>query len=172
MLIKVTSVSFSGLNTIKIDVEVNIADKGLPSFDLVGMPNKAVGESRERVRTALVNAGFSFPLRRITVNLAPGDVPKNGAFYDFPIALGILSEITGFHIPEGSLFFGELSLDGSLRHTKGALLAALFAKEMGLKSVFVPEESANEASIVKGIQVYPVKDLSQIVQFFNDHCTL
>ncbi|MDA3957889.1 YifB family Mg chelatase-like AAA ATPase [Oceanispirochaeta sp.] len=172
MLIKVTSVSFSGLNTIKIDVEVNIADKGLPSFDLVGMPNKAVGESRERVRTALVNAGFSFPLRRITVNLAPGDVPKNGAFYDFPIALGILSEITGFHIPEGSLFFGELSLDGSLRHTKGALLAALFAKEMGLKSVFVPEESANEASIVKGIQVYPVKDLSQIVQFFNDQCTL
>jgi magnesium chelatase family protein len=172
MLIKVTSVSFSGLNTIKIDVEVNIAEKGLPSFDLVGMPNKAVGESRERVRTALINAGFSFPLRRITVNLAPGDVPKNGAFYDFPIALGILSEITGFQIPEDSLFFGELSLDGSLRHTKGALLAALFAKEMGLRSVFVPEESANEASIVKGIRIYPVKDLNQIVQFLNDQCTL
>ncbi|OQY31728.1 MAG: hypothetical protein B6241_13275 [Spirochaetaceae bacterium 4572_59] len=146
MLIKVSSVSFSGLNTIKIDVEVNIADKGLPSFDLVGMPNKAVGESRERVRTALVNGGYSFPLRRITVNLAPGDVPKDGAFYDFPIALGILSEIVGFEIPTDSLFFGELSLDGSLRHSKGALLAALFAKEMKLKSIFVPEPSANEAS--------------------------
>jgi len=172
MLIKVTSVSFSGLNTIKIDVEVNIAEKGLPSFDLVGMPNKAVGESRERVRTALVNAGFTFPLRRITVNLAPGDVPKNGAFYDFPIALGILSEMTGVDIPRDSLFFGELSLDGSLRHTKGALLAALFAKEMGLKSVFVPEESANEASIVKGIRIYPVKDLGQIVQFLSNQCSI
>ena len=172
MLIKVTSVSFSGLNTIKIDVEVNIAEKGLPSFDLVGMPNKAVGESRERVKTALVNAGFSFPLRRITVNLAPGDVPKNGAFYDFPIALGILSEITGYDIPESSLFFGELSLDGTLRHTKGALLAALFAKEMGLKALFVPQESANEASIVKGIKVYPVKDLNQIVRFLGEEETI
>lgn len=172
MLIKVSSVSFSGLNTIKIDVEVNIADKGLPSFDLVGMPNKAVGESRERVRTALVNGGYSFPLRRITVNLAPGDVPKDGAFYDFPIALGILSEIVGFEIPTDSLFFGELSLDGSLRHSKGALLAALFAKEMKLKSIFVPEPSANEASIVKGIGVYPVKDLNQMVRFLDSGETI
>ena len=164
MLIKVTSVSFSGLDTLKIDVEVNVADKGLPSFDLVGLPNKAVGESRERVRTALINGGFSFPLRRITVNLAPGDVPKNGAFYDFPIALGILSSILEFKIPEDSLFFGELSLDGTLRHTKGALLAALFAQEQGMQSVYVPAESANEASIVKGIRVYPVKDLNQIAR--------
>ncbi len=171
-MIKVTSVSFSGLNTIKIDVEVNIASKGLPAFDLVGMPNKAVGESRERVKTALVNGGFSFPMRRITVNLAPGDVPKNGAFYDFPIALGILSDIVGFDIPDDSLFFGELSLDGSLRHTKGALLAALFAKEMGMHSVFVPEESANEASVVRGIRIYPVKDLKQIVRFLEEETEL
>ncbi len=164
MLIKVTSVSFSGLSTLKIDVEVNVADKGLPSFDLVGLPNKAVGESRERVRTALVNGGFSFPLRRITVNLAPGDVPKNGAFYDFPIALGILSSILDFEIPGDSLFFGELSLDGTLRHTKGALLAALFAQEQGLKAVYVPAESANEASIVRGINVYPVENLNQIAR--------
>ena len=172
MLIKVTSVSFSGLNTIKIDVEVNIAGKGLPAFDLVGMPNKAVGESRERVKTALVNGGFSFPLRRITVNLAPGDVPKNGAFYDFPIALGILSEMIGFEIPADSLFFGELSLDGSLRHTKGALLAALFAREMGMRSVFVPEESANEASVVKGIRVFPVRNLKQIVGYLEEETEL
>ncbi len=167
MLFKVTSVSFSGLTTIRIDVEVNIADKGLPTFEIVGLPNKAVAESRERVRTALINSNLKFPLRRITVNLAPGDVPKYGAFYDLPIAVGILSEIKGFHIPESSIFFGELSLDGSLRHTKGALLAALFAKENRMDSIFVPEQSANEASVVKGIDVYPLKDLNQIIQYFD-----
>jgi magnesium chelatase family protein len=167
MLIKVTSVSFSGLTTIKIDVEVNIAEKGLPAFDLVGLPNKAVAESRERVRTALGNSGATFPLKRITVNLAPGDVPKNGAFYDLPIAVGILSGIEGFEIPEDSIFFGELSLDGSLRHTKGALLAALFARENNFKSIYVPRQSANEASVVKGINVYPVDNINQISQFFN-----
>lgn len=167
MLIKVTSVSFSGLSTIKIDVEVNIAEKGLPAFDLVGLPNKAVAESRERVKTALVNSGLFFPMRRITVNLAPGDVPKNGAFYDLPIAVGILSGNEGFEIPEDSIFFGELSLDGSLRHTKGALLAALFAKENNFKSIFVPRQSSNEASVVKGIHVYPVDNINQISQYFN-----
>jgi magnesium chelatase family protein len=167
MLFKVTSVSFSGLTTIKIDVEVNIADKGLPTFEIVGLPNKAVAESRERVRTALINSNLKFPLRRITVNLAPGDVPKYGAFYDLPIAVGILSEINGFSIPESSIFFGELSLDGSLRHTKGALLAALFAKENNMDSIFVPEQSANEASVVKGVNVYPVKDLNQLIQYFD-----
>ena len=167
MLIKVTSVSFSGLTTIRIDVEVNIADKGLPSFDIVGLPNKAVAESKERVRTALINSNLTFPLRRITVNLAPGDVPKEGAFYDLPIAVGILSEIKGFEIPEASIFFGELSLDGSLRHTKGALLAALFAKENKLNSIFVPEQSANEASVVKGIDVFPVRNLNQLIHYLN-----
>ncbi len=167
VLIKVTSVSFSGLTTIKIDVEVNIASKGLPSFDIVGLPNKAVGESKERVRTALVNSGLNFPLRRITVNLAPGDVPKYGAFYDLPIAVGILSEINEFEIPSDSIFFGELSLDGSLRHTKGALLAALFAKENKMKNIYVPQQSANEASVVKGISVFPVSDLNQLTEFMN-----
>ncbi len=167
MLYKVESVSFSGLTTIKIDVEVNIAERGLPSFDIVGLPNKAVAESRERVRTALINSNFKFPLRRITVNLAPGDVPKYGAFYDLPIAVGILSQIRGFNIPENSIFFGELSLDGSLRHTKGALLAALFAKENNFNSVFVPEQSANEASIVKGIKILPLKNLHQLIEYFE-----
>ncbi len=167
MLFKVTSVSFSGLITIRIDVEVNIADKGLPTFEIVGLPNKAVAESRERVRTALINSNLKFPLRRITVNLAPGDVPKYGAFYDLPIAVGILSDINGFTIPENSIFFGELSLDGSLRHTKGALLAAAFAKENKMDSIFVPEQSANEASVVNGINVYPVKNLNQLIKYFN-----
>ncbi|MCP4296950.1 MAG: YifB family Mg chelatase-like AAA ATPase [Proteobacteria bacterium] len=167
VLIKVTSVSFSGLTTIKIDVEINIADKGLPSFDIVGLPNKAVAESRERVRTALVNSNLKFPLRRITVNLAPGDVPKYGAFYDLPIAVGILSQVVGFEIPENSIFFVFFSLDGSLRHTKGALLAALFARENNLSNFFVPRLSANEASVVKGINVYPVDNLNQMINCFE-----
>lgn len=162
MLIKTASLSFSGLNTMGIDVEVNVAEKGLPAFDIVGLPDKAVAESRERVRTALVNSGFPFPLRRITVNLAPGDVPKYGAFYDLPIAVAILSHIEGFEIPEESLFFGELSLDGSLRHTRGALLAALFAREQGLGKVYLPRQSANEAAVVRGISVYPIDSLNQI----------
>ena len=167
MLYKVRSVSFSGLTTIGIDVEVNIAEKGLPTFEIVGLPNKAVGESRERVRTAVINSSLKFPLRRITVNLAPGDVPKYGAFYDLPIAVGILSDINGFSIPKSSVFFGELSMDGSLRHTKGAFLAALYAKENNMKSIFVPEQSANEASVVNGITVYPVKNLIQLIKYFD-----
>ena len=167
MLIKVNSVSFSGLNTLKIDVEINIAEKGLPAFDIVGLPNKAVAESRERVRTAVNNSGIHFPFKKITVNLAPGDIPKEGAFYDLPIAAGILSFLAGFKIPENSLFFGELSLDGSLRHTKGALLAALFASGSSMESIFLPEESANEASVVKGIKVYPVMNLVQLIQYLK-----
>ncbi len=167
MLIKVTSVSFSGLDTLNIDVEINIAEKGLPSFDIVGLPNKAVAESRERVRTAINNSGIHFPFKKITVNLAPGDIPKEGAFYDLPIAAGILSFLTGFRIPENSIFFGELSLDGTLRHTKGALLAALFASGSCIKNVFLPEESANEASVVKGINVYPVENLVQLIRFLK-----
>lgn len=172
MLIKVPSVSFSGLTTIRIDVEVNIAERGLPAFDIVGLPSKAVAESKERVRTALINAHFDFPLRRITVNLAPGDVPKEGAFYDLPIAVGILSKIENLEIPGKSIFFGELSLDGSLRHTKGALLAALFAKEQHMDSIFIPEQSANEASVVKGINVFPVKHLSQLISHFRSEITI
>ena len=172
MLIKVNSVSFSGLNTIKIDAEINIAEKGLPTFEIVGLPNKAVAESRERVRTAVNNSGIHFPFKKITVNLAPGDIPKEGAFYDLPIAAGILSFITGFRIPEDSLFFGELSLDGSLRHTKGALLAALFASGCGIKKIFVPSDSANEASIVKNLEVYPIEDLIQLIRFLKSDITI
>jgi len=167
MLIKVASVSFSGISTIRIDVEVNIAEGSLPAFEIVGLPDKAVAESKERVRTALINSKQKFPLKKITVNLAPGDVPKYGAFYDLPIAVAIMSGITGLELPAQSIFFGELSLDGSLRHTKGALPAALFAREHGMNNIFLPEVSANEASVVSGINVYPVKDIAQLIQFIK-----
>lgn len=163
MLTKISSITNSGLDSIGVDVEINIADRGLPSFDIVGLANKSVEESKERVRTAISNSGVNFPSKKIMVNLAPADTPKEGSFYDLPIAIGILSSILGFKIPRRSLFFGELSLDGGLRHTKGALLLALFAKKDGYENVFLPKESANEAAVVSGVNVYGVKNLKELV---------
>lgn len=166
MFLKVQSATNLGLETIGVDVEINITAKGLPVFEIVGLPAKSVDESKQRVKTAILNSNMEFPAKKIIVNLAPADVPKEGSFYDFPIAIGVLASIINFKIPESSLFFGELSLDGSLRHTKGSLLLALFAKEKGFKNIFVPKDSANEASIVKGVNVFGVENLSQIVSRF------
>jgi magnesium chelatase family protein len=166
MLIKVPSVANLGLETIKVDVEVNLASKGLPGFEIVGLADKAVAESKERVRTAIVSSGIEFPAKKITVNMAPADVPKEGSMYDLPIAVGILSSVLEFPVPEKSLFMGELSFDGSLRHTKGAFLMALFAKEFGFKNLFLPKESANEAAAITGIKVFPVENLTSLVRHF------
>ncbi len=163
MLIKVPSAANLGLKTIEVEVEVNVAQKGLPTFNIVGLPSKAVDESKERVKTAIINSGFQFPGSRIVVNLAPADTPKQGSFYDLPIAVGILSVIHGVRLPKNTLFFGELSLDGIPRPAKGALLLALFAKAKGVKSIFLPKVSANEASAIKGVNIYPVKSLQEIL---------
>ncbi|MFH1461065.1 MAG: YifB family Mg chelatase-like AAA ATPase [Patescibacteria group bacterium] len=163
MFTKIPSVLYSGLETSLVDVEVNIASRGLPGFEIVGLPSKAISESRERVKAAIVNSGLEFPVNKIMVNLAPADVPKEGSFYDLPIALGILSSLADFPIPEKSLFYGELSFDGALRHTKGAFLLALFAREFGFKNIFLPRDSANEAAIFSSINVYPVGRLSQLL---------
>jgi len=162
MLIKVPSAANLGLETIKVDVEVNLANRGLPGFEIVGLPDKAVDESKERVRAAISSSGIDFPAKKITVNLAPADIPKEGSLYDLPIAVGILSSVLQFSIPDKSLFLGELSLDGSLRHTRGALLMALFARESGFQNLFVPKDSANEAGAIKGIKVFPVENLFQL----------
>lgn len=172
MLVKVASALNLGLHTIALDVEVNVSQRGLPAFEIVGLPTKAVAESKQRVRTAIGNSGIQFPARKIVVNLAPADVPKEGSFYDLPIAIGILAAILGFRIPDKSLFFGELSLDGSLRHTKGALLLGLFAREKGIKDIFVPKSSANEAAAVKGINVYPIENINQLLLFLNNQSEL
>lgn len=159
----IKSVACVGLKSFSIDVEVDVAEKGFPGFNIVGLPDKAVGEARERVRTALVNCGFAFPQRKITVNLAPADLPKEGSAFDLPIAIGVLVASGELEkIPE-EIFFGELSLDGSLRHTKGALLLGLFAKEKRVETVFVPVESANEAAVVKGVLVMPVRGLKEVI---------
>src|SRR3989338_6600810 len=108
---------------------------------------------------------MEFPQRKITVNLAPADILKEGSFYDLPIAVGIMASVLQYEVPKDSLFFGELSLDGSLRHTRGAVLMAFFAKEQGLKNIFVPFPSANEAAIIKGVHVYAIENLSQLAGF-------
>ncbi|MGD0576563.1 MAG: YifB family Mg chelatase-like AAA ATPase [Candidatus Staskawiczbacteria bacterium] len=166
MLIKVPSIANLGLETIKVDCEINLASRGLPGFEIVGLPDKSVDESTERVRTAITSSGIDFPAKKITINLAPGDVPKEGSLYDLPIAVGILSSVLDFSVPEKSLFLGELSFDGSLRHTKGAFLAALFAKESKFINLFVPKDSANEAAAIKGIKVFPVENLNQLCNHF------
>jgi len=168
MLTKIPSVLYSGLETLPVDVEVNVASRGLPGFEIVGLPGKAIAESKERVKAAIVNSGMEFPAKKITVNLAPADVPKEGSFYDLPIAIGILSAVADFPIPEKSLFFGELSFDGTLRHTKGAFLLALFAKERGFKNIFLPKDSVNEAIVFSSINVYPTERLSQLLAHLFD----
>ncbi|MEW5757979.1 MAG: YifB family Mg chelatase-like AAA ATPase [Candidatus Omnitrophota bacterium] len=172
MLIKVMSAANLGLQTIAIDVEINVALRGLPIFEIVGLTTKAVDESKERVRTAIINSNVDFPAKRIIVNLAPADVPKEGSFYDLPIAVGILSLTLDVALPKDSLFFGELSLDGSLRHVKGALLLSLFAKENGIKNIFLPKASANEAAIVEGINIYGVENLSELVAYLMGNVKL
>ncbi|OGM10723.1 magnesium chelatase [Candidatus Woesebacteria bacterium RBG_13_36_22] len=150
-----------------IEVEVDIPDEGLPAFNIVGLPDKAIEESKERVRAAIKNSGADFPIARITVNLAPADLPKNGPSYDLPIALGILIA-SGQIAPDitDALFVGELSLDGSLRHTNGILPLAYLAREKKIKSVYIPKANEKEASVVPGVDVYPVENLLQLVRSF------
>ncbi len=160
MLSKVNSSAIVGLDAVPVEVEVDIASQGLPSFTIVGLPDKAVEESRERVRSAIKNSGADFPAKRITVNLAPADLPKEGPSYDLPIALGILlaSEQLKVEIDD-ALFLGELSLDGRLRHTNGILPQVIMAKNKKLKRVFIPSIDVEEASILDGIKIYPVPSL-------------
>src|SRR3990167_8016806 len=173
MLSKIISGSLCGLNAVLVDVEVDVATQGLPSFTIVGLPDKAVEESKERVRSAIKNSGADFPISRITVNLAPADLPKVGPAYDLPIALGILiasGQIAD--VASVSLFFGELSLDGGLRHTNGVLPMAYLAKEKKIKKVFIPKINEKEASVVSKIDVYPIESLLELVRFFSDRAAV
>ena len=168
MLTKVLSVANYGLKAVNIEVEVNVAEKGFPGFGIVGMASKSVEETKERVKTALINSDIDFPMAKITVNLAPADLPKEGSGYDLPIIIGILGSMGEIKISEEkSYFFGELSLDGSLRHTRGVFLLAVLAKENGIKNIFVPRLCANEASVIEGINVYPVDNVRNLIRHFR-----
>ncbi|TSC85326.1 MAG: magnesium chelatase family protein [Microgenomates group bacterium Gr01-1014_16] len=182
MLVKIRSVANVGLTSFGVDVEVDVAEQGFPGFNIVGLAGKAVEEARERVKTAIINSGLDFPPKKITVNLAPADLPKDGGAYDLPMAIGILAASQQVPKSDG-IFYGELGLDGSLRSTKGVLLVGLFALRQAQGepgAVFVPIESANEAAVVEGVEVYPVRNLKELVDHLNgvkpilplDHLTI
>ena len=168
MLAKVDSCSVSGIDGFIVEVEVDIS-YGLPVFNIVGLPEVSVRESKDRVKTAIKNSGYTFPMERIVVNLAPADIKKEGTGFDLPVAVGILvaSEVILPDKVSNYLVSGELSLDGKIKPVKAVLPYALTAKERGYKGIIIPFENADEAAMVEGIDVLPVKSLSQIVDFFS-----
>ncbi|MEW6674521.1 MAG: YifB family Mg chelatase-like AAA ATPase [Nitrospirota bacterium] len=170
MLSKILSASIIGIDAHPVDVEVDIASRGLPHFLMVGLPDAAVKESRDRVRAALKNIGFNFPLKPITVNLAPADLKKEGSSFDLPIAVGIIAAegVIESSSVDGYLFTGELSLDGKVKPVRGALSIALTARELGLKGILLPEENASEAAVVKGIPVFGMESLPEVIEFLRD----
>ena len=167
MLFLSQSAAVYGIDAIIVDIEVNlqpVAKEDQPSVTIVGLPDTAIRESRERIRAAITNSSYFFPFHKATINLAPADVRKEGASFDLPIALAILGangDLAGLANLNGLLSVGELSLDGRVRPVRGALSIALTAREMGLKRVLLPEENATEAAVVQGIDVYPVRDLRE-----------
>ncbi len=168
MVAEIRSGAVLGIDGFGVTVEIDLAT-GLPSFTIVGLPNAAVRESRERVTSAIKNSGFKFPLKRITVNLAPADVRKEGAAFDLPIALGILaaSGHMGNAISTKTIILGELALDGRLKPVKGVLSVALYAINHGYGRMLIPEANACEAAVVKGIDVAPSRDLREALDILN-----
>jgi magnesium chelatase family protein len=160
--------SVIGMESYPVFVEIDIS-QGLPQFATVGLPDASVKESRDRIKAAIKNSGYRFPRSHVTVNLAPADIKKEGTGFDLPIAVGILAaeELIKKTVLQDCFFIGELSLDGSIKGVSGVLTAVFKAKEIGIKSVFVPEENAAEAAMVEGINVFPVKTLPDVVEFFN-----
>ncbi len=169
MLAKIFSGTIVGLEGKLVEVEVDVASRGLPSFTLVGLPSKSIDEAKERIRTAIKNSSFSMPETRITVNLAPADIPKEGTAFDLPLAVGILAA-SGYvktELLSGSFFIGELSLDGRVKKIKGALPLSELAVKSGFKRIFLPAENSKEASFYKSIEVYPVKRLVDLILHLN-----
>ena len=169
MLARIWSASLIGIDAVKVGVEVDVAG-GLPGIVVVGLPDAAVQESRERVKAALKNAGFAVPMRKIVINLTPADLRKEGPSFDLPISMGILaaSEQVSPQLLEDYLLLGEVSLDGSLRSVAGVLAIAAAAHRLGIKGLIVPSDNAREAAVVKGLPVYGFQHLSEVVAFLNE----
>lgn len=163
MFSRLKSVGLFGIESYMIEVEADVST-GLPAFDIVGLPDTAVKESRDRVRAAVKNSGFKFPVGRITVNLAPADLKKEGSVYDLPVLIAILKASGQLKAElDDSIFVGELSLDGKTRKTGGVLAIAITALNNGIKNVFVPKENAAEAAVIDGLRVYGVEDVKQLI---------
>ena len=168
MLSRIWSAAIVGIDAIKVGVEVDLSG-GLPTMVVVGLPDTAVQESRERCRAALKNSGFPFPMRKIVINLTPADLRKEGPSFDLPISVGVLAATEQIKpdLLDDFLFMGELSLDGTMRPVAGVLAIAAAAKSLGMKGVVVPADNAREAAVVPGIEVYGFKHLTEMADFLN-----
>ena len=168
MLAKVNSAALYGIDALRVEVEIDLAS-GLPQLATVGLPEGAVKESKDRIRAAVKNCGYTFPAKRITINLAPADIKKEGSSYDLPMAVGILAAegLIEKNLLDEYLLIGELSLDGTVKPVRGALPTAMAAKKEQLKGIILPEQNAPEAAVVSELQVLAVRDLPQVVEFLN-----
>jgi magnesium chelatase family protein len=168
MLAKVNSAALYGIDALRVEVEIDLAS-GLPQLATVGLPEGAVKESKDRIRAAVKNCGYTFPAKRITINLAPADIKKEGSAYDLPMAVGILAaeESIGKKLLDDYLLIGELSLDGSVKPVRGALPIAMAAKKEQVRGLILPEQNAPEAAVVSEVEVLGVRDLPQVVEFLN-----
>lgn len=172
MISRLDSLGLNGINGYAVSVECFISS-GLPSFEIVGLPDAAVKESRERVRAAIKNSGFKFPVSRITLNLAPASTKKVGTVYDLPILLGILAATEVCKLPKsGAAFLGELSLEGNLRPIPGVLPMAIAAKNIGFTTLYVPAANAREATLADGLCVIPVRTVAQLVSHLRGDCLI
>ena len=169
MYSKIMTCVLEGLNGYAIEVEADIA-RGLQSFNIVGLPDISIKESKERVRSAISNSGYTFPIGRITINLAPANLKKEGSQLDISIAISILTAFgVIYNIPSNNTaFIGELSLDGRIMSIQGALPMVISLKELGFKKIIVPEDNKEECSLVKGVNIIPVKSLKSLVDYLND----
>ncbi len=168
MLAKINSAALYGIDALRVEVEIDLAS-GLPQLATVGLPEGAVKESKDRIRAAVKNCGYTFPAKRITINLAPADIKKEGSAYDLPMAVGILAAEGNIekNLLNDYLLIGELSLDGSIKPVRGALSIAMAAKKEHIKGLILPEQNAPEAAVVSEVEVLGVRDLPQVVEFLN-----
>ncbi|HRR76044.1 MAG TPA: YifB family Mg chelatase-like AAA ATPase [Ruminococcus sp.] len=168
MFAKVASLGLFGLNAFPVDVEIDIS-RGNPQFDIVGLPDAVVKESRERIRAALRSCGINFPVAQVMVNLAPADTKKSGSVHDIAIFMAVLKAMRMIDQSlEGCAFIGEISLNGDIRRINGVLPMVMLAREEGISAVFVPEENAREASVIDGIDIYAVKNADELIRHFRN----
>lgn len=168
MLSIVKSMSLMGLDGYLVEVQVDIS-AGIPSWDVVGLPDTSVKEAKERVRTAIKNSGYDILSRKIVVNLAPADIKKEGSFFDLPIAVGILmcNEEIESKLKENTILIGELSLNGTLNRVSGILPMCIEAKRLGIQKVILPIENAKEAAVVEGLTIIGAKDLQEVIEYIT-----
>ncbi len=174
MVARLHSATFSGIEAVQVEVEVDVSRKGFAGTTIVGLPDAAVKESIERVRSAMQNSGYGFPRYKTVINLAPADLKKEGPAFDLPIALGILfanGDVVA-DCADRNLVTGELALDGRVRSARGVLSAALLAKQHGFRGIIVPEANAREAAVVDGLDVIPVTSLTQAAGFLSGQLPL